>query len=115
MAKKQISRIHYRIGDVADMFGVNVSLIRYWEEQFDVLKPYRNAKGTRMFTPADMDNLRLIYHLVKEKRMTLKGARAQIKERRGELERTLEVIKRLEQIKGKLLDIESKLPANKKN
>ena len=97
------------------MFGVSVSLIRYWEGRFDVLKPYRNEKGTRLFTPADMDNLRLIYHLVKEKGMTLKGARAQIKERRGELERTLEVIKRLQQIKKELLEIESKLPVNKEN
>ena len=72
--EKQPLKVYYSIGEVADMFGVNTSLIRFWEKEFDVIKPHKNKKGNRQFTKADIDNFHLIYHLVKEKGMTLKGA-----------------------------------------
>ena len=72
-----VEKLYYTIGEVAKMFDVNTSLIRYWEKEFDIIKPYKNKKGNRMFTPEDIENFHLIYHLVKEKGMTLKGAERQ--------------------------------------
>jgi DNA-binding transcriptional MerR regulator len=107
MAEKQVSKLYYSIGEVADMFGVTASLIRYWEKEFDVIKPHKNKKGNRQFTPSDIDNFHLIFLLVKEKGMTLKGAKAQLKERREETEERFEVIKRLKRIKEELLAIKA--------
>jgi len=66
---------YYSIGEIAKAFHVNTSLIRFWEKEFDILKPKKNAKGNRMFTPEDLKNLKTIYHLVKEKGFTLEGAK----------------------------------------
>ena len=71
---------YYGIGEVAKAFGVNTSLIRFWEKEFDVLQPKKNAKGNRKFTPQDIQNLQLIYHLVKERGFTLDGAKTHLKE-----------------------------------
>lgn len=67
-------KLYYPIGEVAEMFGVNTSLIRFWEKEFEVLKPHKNKKGNRLFTNEDVANLKLIFHLVKEKGYTLEGA-----------------------------------------
>ena len=72
MVAEESLKLYYSIGEVAEMFGVNTSLIRFWEKEFDVIKPHKNKKGNRKFTKADVDNFHLIYHLVKEKGMTLK-------------------------------------------
>ena len=66
---------YYKIGEVAKAFGVNTSLIRFWENEFEVLKPKKNKKGNRLFTPEDLENLKMIYFLVKEKGFTLEGAK----------------------------------------
>ena len=71
---------YYSIGELAKAFDVNASLIRFWDKEFDILKPKKNAKGNRMFTPEDVKNLQLIYHLVKERGFTLDGARTHLKE-----------------------------------
>lgn len=97
------------MGEVTEMFDVNPSLIRFWESKFDILKPHKNKKGNRLFTPADIDNLKLIYHLVKEKGMTLTGAAQQIKANKGVLDRDLEVIERLLSIKAILAEIKQEL------
>ena len=86
MVAEESLKLYYSIGEVADMFGVNTSLIRFWEKEFDVIKPHKNKKGNRQFTKADVDNFHLIYHLVKEKGMTLKGAQQQLKNRKDETE-----------------------------
>ncbi|MDR2413771.1 MAG: MerR family transcriptional regulator [Odoribacteraceae bacterium] len=109
MTEKQVKKVS--IGKVSEMFGVDNSLIRYWEEETKAFKPERNKKGDRRFSPADIDTIRLIYHLVKERGMTLKGVRAQLKDRRKETERVFEIVKRLKQIKEQLLAIQNKLPA----
>ena len=93
--EKQPLKVYYSIGEVADMFGVNTSLIRFWEKEFDVIKPHKNKKGNRQFTKADIDNFHLIYHLVKEKGMTLKGAQMKLRENKAETETNFEVVKRL--------------------
>ena len=76
--EKEIEKIFYSIGEVARMFDVNTSHIRFWSKQFDVIKPATNKKGNRMFTLSDIENFKVIYHLVKEKGFTLKGAKVEM-------------------------------------
>ncbi len=104
-----VEKLYYTIGEVAKMFDVNTSLIHYWEKEFDIIKPYKNKKGNRMFTPEDIENFHLIYHLVKEKGMTLKGAEKKLKDNRLDTVENFEVIKRLKEIKQTLLAIKDSL------
>ena len=91
------------------MFKVNASLIRFWEKEFDIIKPKKNKKGNRFFTHQDIDTIQLIYHLVKERGMTLSGARKKLRENRTDTNNNYEVIKTLNQIKLMLLDIKESL------
>ncbi len=100
---------YYSIGEVADAFGVNASLIRFWDKEFDILKPKKNAKGNRMFTPEDVKNLQLIYHLVKERGFTLDGAKTHLKEGQKQTLDKFEIIRKLESIKDTLLQIKNQL------
>ncbi|TXE10411.1 MerR family transcriptional regulator [Gelidibacter salicanalis] len=100
---------YYGIGEVAKAFKVNTSLIRFWEKEFDILKPKKNAKGNRKFTPEDIQNLKFIYHLVKERGFTLEGAKTHLKEDRQKALNTFEIITKLEDIKSQLLKIKSQL------
>ena len=100
---------YYGIGEVAKAFKVNTSLIRFWEKEFDVLKPKKNAKGNRKFTPEDIKNLKFIHHLVKERGFTLEGAKTHIKEEKHEALSNFEIITKLEGIKAKLIKIKSQL------
>ncbi len=111
LEKKDTSnkKLYYSIGEVADMFKVNTSLIRYWEKTFDIIKPKKNKKGNRLFTPKDIENLHLIYHLVKERGMTLKGAKQKISQNRNDTTNNFEIIKTLKNIKTVLLDIRDNL------
>ena len=99
---------YYSIGEVARAFNVNASLIRFWDKEFDVLKPKKNAKGNRMFTPEDVKNLQLIYHLVKERGFTLEGAKTHLKEGQ-KTTGTYEIIRKLEAVKTALLNIKKEL------
>jgi len=105
----ELNKLYYSIGEVAKMFDVNVSLIRYWENEFSILKPKKNKKGNRLFTPKDIDNLHLIYHLVKEKRLTLEGAKMKLKENKDSTMQNFEVVKKLKNIKEMLLDIRNNI------
>ncbi len=107
--EKKIEKVYYTIGEVAEMFGVNTSLIRFWEKEFDIIKPKKNKKGNRLFTKQDIDNFHLIYHLVKERGMTLKGAQKKIKENREDAMNNFEVIKTLKNIRQILLEIKENL------
>jgi DNA-binding transcriptional MerR regulator len=100
---------YYGIGEVAKAFNVNTSLIRFWEKEFDVLKPKKNAKGNRKFTPEDIKNLKFIYHLVKERGFTLEGAKTHLKEGKKESLDTFQIIDKLEGIKAQLIKIKSQL------
>lgn len=102
-------KMYYGIGEVAEAFGVNASLIRFWEKEFDILKPKKNAKGNRKFTPEDIKNLELIYHLVKERGFTLEGAKIHLKEQKQETLDSFAIIRKLESIKGQLLKIKEQL------
>lgn len=103
--EKKVEKLYYTIGEVADMFDVNTSLIRYWEKEFDIIKPKKNKKGNRLFTQKDIDNFHIIYHLVKERGMTLKGASKKMKENKDGEEHNFEIIKSLEEIKEMLLEV----------
>ncbi|MBC8319393.1 MAG: MerR family transcriptional regulator [Bacteroidetes bacterium] len=108
------SKIYFKIGDVANKFNVNTSLIRYWEQEFDFIKPKKNNKGTRYYTNKDIDNFELIHHLVKEKGMTIQGVKDYIVHRKqnSSLEK-VEVIVTLKRTRELLVDIREIL--NKKN
>jgi len=100
---------YYGIGEVAKAFDVNTSLIRFWEKEFDVLQPKKNAKGNRKFTPQDIKNLELIYHLVKERGFTLDGAKTHLKENRHKTLNNYEIIRKLERVKAELIKIKDQL------
>ena len=105
----KIEKLYYTIGEVASMFNVNTSLIRFWEKEFDIIKPKKNKKGNRLFTREDVDNFHIIYHLVKEKGMTLKGAQKKMKENREDTMNNFEVIQSLNNIRNMLLEIKDEL------
>jgi len=107
--EKKTEKLYYTIGEVAEMFNVNASLIRYWEKEFPMIKPKKNKKGNRFYRQEDIDNLHLIYHLVKERGMTLKGAKMKLKESKKQVEGNFEIIKRLKDIKAQLLEIKDQL------
>lgn len=100
---------YYGIGEVAKAFDVNTSLLRFWEKEFDVLKPKKNAKGNRKFTPEDIKNLKLIFHLVKERGFTLEGAKIHLKEGKKETLNNFEIISKLEDVKNQLIKIKEHL------
>lgn len=104
-----MAKLLYSMGEVTEMFDVNASLIRYWESKFDCIKPHKNKKGNRMFTPADVENLKLIYHLVKEKGMTLEGANMAMKRRGKSVQRDVSILERLQHIRAMLLEIRESL------
>ncbi|MBA7532292.1 hypothetical protein ES705_24518 [subsurface metagenome] len=103
--EKKVEKLYYSIGEVASMFNVNASLIRYWEKEFDILQPTKNKKGNRLFTSKDIDNIFIIYHLVKERGMTLKGVKKKLKENKEDTINNVEVVKYLQNIKNLLIAI----------
>jgi DNA-binding transcriptional MerR regulator len=107
--EKKVEKLYYTIGEVAEMFKVNTSLIRFWEKEFTIIKPKKNKKGNRFFTQEDIDNFHLIYHLVKERGMTLKGAQMKLKDNREDVQNNFEVIKTLQEIRGMLLELKENM------
>jgi DNA-binding transcriptional MerR regulator len=100
-----VEKLYYSIGEVAEMLEVPISTIRFWENEFDILKPAKNKKGNRMFTPADIKNLKILHHLVKEEGMTLSGARKKLSEKWEETDYKFEIKESLSKIKSILIDI----------
>ena len=107
--KTNIEKLFYPIGEVAQMYGVNVSLIRFWENEFDILKPKKNKKGNRMFTKKDVDNLRIIYHLTKERGFTLEGAKKKLRENKADTIDNVEIINHLKNIRQFLVEFREEL------
>lgn len=120
---KQLTKLYYTIGEVADMFNVNTSLIRFWEKEFNLIQPKKSKKGNRMFTPKDIENFNKIYHLVKTNGYTLEGAKKALKSKQPvndskestnsnqQLTEALEVndslVQKLEEIKQKLIRLKN--------
>ena len=102
-------KLYYSIGEVAGMFNVNPSLIRFWEKEFSILKPQKNKKGNRLFTTKDIEHFRLIYNLVKERGFTIQGAREYLQKNRSDEEIKQEVIRKLMDVRQKLNDLDNKL------
>ena len=102
-------KLFYTTGEVAKMFNVNTSLIRYWEKEFSIIKPQKNAKGNRLFTPRDVENFHKIYHLVKERGMTLEGAKQHLKNNTDKSDANFEVIKSLKNIRSMIVDLKDSL------
>ncbi|MDT7830947.1 MerR family transcriptional regulator [Flavobacteriaceae bacterium S356] len=100
---------YYKIGEVAKAFSVNTSLIRFWEKEFDIIKPKKNKKGNRLFTPDDISNFKLIYNLVKERGFTLEGAKQKLKKNPEGVVNNHEIISRLEAVKAELIKIKNQL------
>ena len=104
-------KLFYSMGEVAEMFDVNTSLIRHWESQFSILRPKRNKKGNRLFSPEDVENLKMIYHLVKERGMTLEGAKKALRKVPSEsgVDRDAELMERLQRIRALLVEVREDL------
>jgi DNA-binding transcriptional MerR regulator len=106
---KEIGKLYYRIGEVAKIFGVNTSLIRFYENEFPIIKPQRNKKGNRLFTQKDVDNFHIIFHLIKEKGFTLEGAKQHLRKQSDDTPDNQEIIKSLQKVKRFLLEVRSGL------
>lgn len=100
-------RLFYSIQEVADHFAVNVSLLRFWEKEFDNINPKKTAGGTRQYTREDVQQVEIVYHLVKEKGMTLEGARQTLKIKKDDEVKRVEILSRLTEIKKELLSLET--------
>lgn len=107
--EKAIEKKYYTIGEVADMFDVATSLIRFWEGEFDIIKPKKNRKGNRQFTKEDIENVRLIYHLVKEKGFTLQGAKDMLKNDSNAVKDKMEMLESLKRVRSFLQEIKEQL------
>tara|TARA_B100000497_G_C7606664_1_gene364322 strand:- start:30 stop:359 length:330 start_codon:yes stop_codon:yes gene_type:complete len=100
---------YYKIGEVAKAFNVNTSLVRFWEKEFEIIKPKKNAKGNRLFTSNDISNFKLIYYLVKERGFTLEGAKQKLKKNPHGTLKNHEIVSRLESVKAELIQIKNQL------
>lgn len=100
---------YYSIGEVAQMFQLNSSLLRYWETEFDIIKPRKNRKGDRHFRPEDIKNLFLIHHLLRQRKYTIEGAKEYLKKNKSKAQQNFELIQRLQTLKGFLLELKAGL------
>lgn len=107
--EKVIEKKYFAIGEVAEMFNVATSLIRFWESEFDIIRPKKNRKGNRQFTKDDIENVRLIYHLVKEKGFTLQGAKEMLKNDAGAIKDKMDIIESLNNVKQFLLELRNQV------
>lgn len=104
-------KIYSSISEVAQIFGVNESTLRFWEKEFDIISPRKTEKGTRFYKKEDIDAVRLVYHLVKERGLTLAGAKQKLKDNKETVIQQEEIVTRLKQIKEELLDLKAAFDA----
>jgi DNA-binding transcriptional MerR regulator len=107
--EREINKMYYTMGEVSAMFDVNASLIRFYEKEFDVLQPKKNKKGNRLFTPEDLENLKIIFHLIRDKGYTLQGAKDHLKNNLHDTRDSQRVINSLENLKKFLLEVRDQL------
>jgi DNA-binding transcriptional MerR regulator len=107
--EKEIEKLYYSIGEVAEIFNVAPSLIRFWESEFEIIKPKKNRKGNRQFTREDIDNVRTIYHLVKEKGFTLQGAKEMLRNDSQAVKDKMEMLDSLRDVRKFLIELRDKL------
>ena len=109
MYTNDLNKKFYKISDVAAILGIPATTLRYWEKEFTIIKPRRNAKNIRFYTPADIETIRKVYYLVKEKGLKLDAAQEQIRRNRANVDKRFEVIERLKGIKQELLELDEAL------
>jgi DNA-binding transcriptional MerR regulator len=109
LKEKEISKLYYSMGEVSEMFEVNPSMIRFYEKEFDILQPKKNAKGNRLFRPEDIDNLKVIFNLIKDKGFTLQGAKEYMKNNKNEVLENQKVIDSLEKLKSFMIKLNEQL------
>lgn len=102
-------KFFYKIGEVAKMFNVNISAVRFWENEFDILKPKKNKKGNRLFTNKDIKNIEIIYHLLKERGFTVEGAKKKLRENKSDTINNVEIITHLKDVKKFLVSLRESL------
>ncbi|QGY43153.1 MerR family transcriptional regulator [Maribellus comscasis] len=107
--KPKIEKVIFTIGEVAKMMDVETTVIRYWENQFEALKPKKNKKGNRLFSKEDIEVVKLIHHLVKERGLTIKGAKQKLKDNPEGTSHDFEIVKKLQKIKQELMEIRDKM------
>jgi DNA-binding transcriptional MerR regulator len=107
--ERDINKMYYTMGEVTEMFNVNASHIRFYEKEFDILQPKKNKKGNRLFTPEDIENLKIIFNLVDEKGFTLKGAKDYLKNKKTGVRENQKIIDSLEKLKGFLVNLAEEL------
>ncbi len=106
---REISKLYYSMGDITEMFNINPSMVRFYEKEFDILQPKKNKRGTRLFSAEDVESLKIIIHLVKEKGFTLQGAKDYIKSNKSGVKENQRIIDSLEKLKSFLLDVKEQL------
>ena len=106
---QNLDKLYYTIGEVADMFEVSRSLLRYWENEFSFLTPRKNRKGDRLFTKENITQIQIIYNLVKVRGFTLEGAKQELRKEKSNLSEHFNLVDRMKSIYGKLKDIDEKL------
>ena len=111
LKKDKDVKIYSSISEVAQIFGVNESTLRFWEKEFDIISPRKTEKGTRFYKKEDIDAVRLVYHLVKERGLTLAGAKQKLKDNTETVIQQEEIVTRLKQIKEELLDLKAAFDA----
>ena len=102
-------KLYYSIGEISKKINVNNSLIRFWEKEFDIIRPEKNSRGNRIFTKNDVKNIMLIHHLLKEKKFTIAGAKKKIRENKHGVKKNYEIIQNLKKIRRQLVDIREEL------
>jgi DNA-binding transcriptional MerR regulator len=107
--ERDINKLYYTMGEVTEMFDVNASQIRFYEKEFDILQPKKNKKGNRLFSPEDIENLKAIFHLVKDKGFTLQGAKEHLKANKNDVKENQKIISSLEKLKQFLLEVKEQL------
>ena len=103
------TRLFYKIGEVARMFNVNISAIRFWEKEFDILKPKKNKKGNRLFTNKDVKNIQIIHHLLKKRGFTVEGAKKKLRENKSDTINNVEIIAHLQDVRKFLVSLKEAL------
>ena len=107
--EKEPEKLFYTIGEVARIFKLNTSHIRFWEKEFDILKPKKNNKGNRLFTKEDLSNLHIIYYLVKERGFTLSGAKKKLKQNKEKVVNAVEMVQSIKKKKSFLVEVKENL------
>lgn len=106
---KATEKLFYKISEVAEIFDINISAVRFWEKEFDILKPKKNKKGNRLFTPKDIENIKIIHYLLKERGFTVEGAKKKLKENKLDTIDNVQIIGHLKEIRKFLSKLKEEL------